>query len=232
MNEGQFKDAAQLLSNALIIFDATTAAVANDSHDDAQQSTASCLDEQIVNCLCALTECLARCDELDLAIHSGFRCVELCTKMLLQPQKTLALKKCNALRLSCLLVLSDLFVQKSELDSAFGLLHEAWTALRSTTSSASARRGSGSALAALTCRILELMISTLPMQTKSHFQNVSEETLLLVDSDSPLWDKATGVVCSAMWNQKPVDYLASVIHGIQRQEDEKRGETVYLLIQL
>lgn len=224
MSEGQFKDAAQLLSNALTIFDADAVVIANDSQNETKMSAVSRLDEQIADCLCALTECLARCEELDLAIHSGFRCIETCTKILLQSQRTAVLKKCTSLRLSCLLVLSDLFVQKNELDSAFGLLHEAWTALHSATSSASAREGSGSALAALTCRILELMISTLPMQTKSHFQNVSEEALLLVDPDSPLWDKATGVVCSAMWNQKPVDYLASVIHGIQRQEDEKRGD--------
>lgn len=80
------------------------------------------LANDTMECLYSLCVSLFKLGELDLAIHTGFRCVEMGSKLYKSYPPTSLI--------SCLLYLCDLFVAKKEYDSAFEILQEAWTALR------------------------------------------------------------------------------------------------------
>ena len=165
--------------------------------------TSGGLSGEVLQCLYGLCLCFSRCGEVDLAIHSGFRCLELATKVFTQQQQqhssTTAATAASrggreairvgrpaprrpvAMIVSTLLLLCDLYMKKKEVESAFEILQEAWTEIKNSYGGKVRAGGRGRAgyrtvaqsLCRVAVRVLELIIFSLPLQTRSLFDSVS-----------------------------------------------------------
>eukprot|EP00597_Dinobryon_sp_UTEXLB2267_P001685 CAMPEP_0170058510 /NCGR_PEP_ID=MMETSP0019_2-20121128/1112_1 /TAXON_ID=98059 /ORGANISM="Dinobryon sp., Strain UTEXLB2267" /LENGTH=407 /DNA_ID=CAMNT_0010263481 /DNA_START=203 /DNA_END=1426 /DNA_ORIENTATION=+ len=257
MAEGFYNASSALLSSALLVLDA------------AKKSPSSGItDVDVIDCLYNLCLSYSQCGEVDAAIQSGFRCLELSTKLIMSqnaipaaPTTTTAptlhthtsdggtffAKMQRPLTLvSTLLLLADLYMKKQEVDSAFDILQEAWSELkRRQCHSRAEYRRVARCMCGVAVRVLELILSSLPLQIRSLFDSVAGEVLsksshLREDNnnyyDSPpikqqqremardkqLWMQAVSVAADAMWLMKPADYFSKVFQGIQSNETVER----------
>ena len=108
------------------------------------------LSGEVLQCLYSMCLCFSKCGEVDLAIHSGFRCLELATKVFTQQHVSTtaatavsrggetirvgppAPRRPVAMIVSTLLLLCDLYMKKKEVESAFEILQEAWTEIKNS----------------------------------------------------------------------------------------------------
>lgn len=155
------------------------------------------LSGEVLQCLYSLCLCFSKCGEVDLAIHSGFRCLELATKVFTQQHvgttaatATAASRGGESIRVgrpaprrpvamivSTLLLLCDLYMKKKEVESAFEILQEAWTEIKNSYGGKGKVRAGYRTVAQSLCRVavrvLELILFSLPLQTRSLFDSVS-----------------------------------------------------------
>ena len=178
---------------------------------------AGSMSSDVFLCLYSMCVCFSKCGEVDLAIHSGFRCLELATKVFTQTKSSNSSKnaastsKGAAVRVGCtsprrpvtiiastLLLLCDLYMKKKEVESAFEILQEAWTEIKTSYDGGKVRasgsreyRAAASSLCGVAVRVLELIIFSLPLQTRSLFDSVSGQLF----SCSMLYTYRTFDVC-------------------------------------
>jgi hypothetical protein len=90
---------------------------------------------------------------------------------------------------STLLLLCDLYMKKQEVDSAFEILQEAWTELKKSASNSKLiNKKVARCLCAVAARVLELIITSLPLPVRSSFDSVTgSHPLFIAHSIDPFY---------------------------------------------
>lgn len=163
MYEGRYKEASGLLKSSVQIFDSAL-------------SSGASYHREMVDCLYNLSMVLVQCGEVEPAIHGCFRCLELVAKSeSTVGEETNVDKEDLKIKVSCLILLSDLFMRKNEKESAFEMLQEAWQIVKKVPGGRFP--WAGGTLARLTCKVLELAVATLPRSSKTLFEQLAQEGL-------------------------------------------------------
>lgn len=244
MELGKFKDAVVVLSSALAKYDEVLLEL-QQPHQQQQHQTQQSGDEEtksvgtettaqhrrgdqfrnyieseVLRCLYNLAISYSKFDKLDNAIHHAKRCINLGRtifdfEVYVPP-----------LLISCIILLSDCYVQQAELDVAIIVLESAWVVLKNKPFN---YNKAGKAMAKMVCRILELSFASLPMQTQSLLEAIASEAAVGLHGASipGLWEKGREVVMTALWTtDKPSLVFKRTIEGAQKNELFVEGKLV------
>jgi tetratricopeptide (TPR) repeat protein len=120
-------------------------------------------------CLYNLASCAAALGDVDRAGQLALRSVEIAGKVDWKKHN------CYPMIASSYFLLGDLALQKNHGAAAVGLLEQCWAVFQKVPASFPQRKWAGEVMAALSRRILSLLVAALPMAVRSLFDSVVSE---------------------------------------------------------
>lgn len=212
VSEKTYNQSSKLLLNAVVVFEAALAKGANLT-----------LDNSV--CCYILASSLIQSQDFDFAINCTNHSMELATT-----SNNLDSNISTHLA-SCLLLLADLFLKKSDANASAGFFQEAWVIIKNNPNSFP---NAAVSLAKITCRLVGLQYSCFSLQNRILVDTVEKEVKVFqkyndIKINSQSLYNACEIVVQKLWKFKPEEYFKSLIKRFGECELKKNGNELFLL---
>lgn len=212
LQDGDYRDAAHLLNDAVLVFNF---AYAQGIH----------VQKQVADCLHALAVAHSRLNEIGRAAMYGKRSIACAATVddRFAPPEVVA----------CMLLLAEVYTRKKETDTAVSFLLHARNVVRSRPAE---YINPGAVLSRLTHKLLFHHYHMLSMPTRKLLDDVEKESIqeiiphvaarlemkarihYLHDIRSDAWESACETIFDGLWDQPPAELFSDIIHRLKIQE--------------
>jgi tetratricopeptide (TPR) repeat protein len=192
IEEKRFHEASELLHGVIFILDEATDRGINVQRD-------------LAYALHSLAEALVQRDELDYGVDCAMRAMDI--------YGTIFKKVVPPRVVSCLLLLSDLFIKQRKFQAAVDGLNQIWGVVKYRPYD---YPSVGDVLRNVCCNIFYTLSLSLPSQTMALLQTVAKEVSPQIGRTQ--FDQAYNIVVNAVWLGKGQEYFEALVASVQQHE--------------